>query len=296
MAPDSVSVVIPAHNCERFIDQALESCFRQTVPPREIIVIDDGSTDGTAAMLKRHADLGRIRYAYQDPGERSAARNRGLDMAGGSLVQFLDADDVLHPRKLERQLDYLRRNPGMDGVYSATAYFRDSVDRPVGFLRLGYQGNILGRLLARNHIPINAMLFRKSTQRFDVSLNALEDWDYWLRLCLSGYRIGHLPEILSYVRVHGTNSSRSIQRTLRTELGVLERYRGLREYRPVIAYRRISLEFLLRERGVLDGLWKTLLLPGTGLIPRTKNVLRFLKMSVVRNRRNIYRAGRRLRG
>lgn len=293
MRPDSVSVIIPAYNCARFIDETLESCFRQTVKPYEIIVVDDGSTDGTGGKLKAYADCGLIRCASQKHGERCAARNRGLEMAEGRLIQFLDADDLLHPEKLERQIEYLHRNPDFDGVYSSTVYFRDTPERKVGTLTLAYHGDILGPLLARNFIPINAMLFCKSPARFDVSLNALEDWDYWLQLCSAGYRIGHMPAFLNCIRVHGNNSSRSLKRTLRAELRVLEKYSGMRRYRPIISFRRISLEVLLHERGVLNGLWRTLIMPRTAAARRIVNVSRFLKLSIMRNRRNVYRrAGR----
>ena len=104
---ETVSVVIPAYNCGRYLPETIESALSQTLPPLEVIVIDDGSTDDTAEVLRRYE--GRIRYIHQRNMGISAARNAGIRVARGSLIAFLDADDVWLPSMLAQQCEALRR-------------------------------------------------------------------------------------------------------------------------------------------------------------------------------------------
>src|SRR5688500_9583140 len=97
-----VSVVIPAYNYGHFVTEAVASALNQTHPHVEVIVVDDGSTDGTADILKPFGS--RIRYIYQPNRGLSAARNTGIRAARGEWVAFLDADDLWHPSKTETQL------------------------------------------------------------------------------------------------------------------------------------------------------------------------------------------------
>jgi len=104
----TVSAVIPACNAEKFIARAIDSVLKQTLPPNEIIVVDDGSTDATAEIIKSYCD--RIHYIYQQNAGASAARNTGIKAAAGQWIAFLDADDQWLPIFLQKQLELLRRN------------------------------------------------------------------------------------------------------------------------------------------------------------------------------------------
>lgn len=107
-----VSVVIPAYNAERYIAATLASAVGQTHRELEILVVDDGSTDGTVAIVERFmAADGRVRLIRQQNGGVASARNRGIAQAQGSYIAPLDADDLWHPRKLELQLAAMRRSP-----------------------------------------------------------------------------------------------------------------------------------------------------------------------------------------
>ena len=109
-----VSVIIPAYNCERFIGEAVESVRRQNYEPIEIFIIDDGSTDRTRSCIE---SLGEdIRYVYQSNRGPAAARNRGITMAGGEVIGFLDADDYWPANKLKVQLARMNRNPEIEVV------------------------------------------------------------------------------------------------------------------------------------------------------------------------------------
>lgn len=109
MTPPTVSCIIPVYNGERFLAEGIESLLAQTRPPDEIIVVDDGSTDGSADVARSFGD--RVRYVHQENAGPAAARNRGIREATGDFISFLDADDLWEPTKLERQLRRFDERP-----------------------------------------------------------------------------------------------------------------------------------------------------------------------------------------
>jgi glycosyltransferase involved in cell wall biosynthesis len=116
-----VSVVIPVYNCERYLAEAIESVLAQTYRPIEIIVVDDGSTDGSAQVAKRFTDS--VRYCFQANSGTSAARNRGASLASGTFFAFLDADDLWVVDKLTRQMAVFGDDPGLDVVFGHVQQF-----------------------------------------------------------------------------------------------------------------------------------------------------------------------------
>ena len=127
---ETVTVIIPVFNGEAWVRQAIDSARGQTVPPLEVIVVDDGSTDGTPAILAEYGT--KIRAIRTTNEGVAAARNTGLRMAQGEFIAFLDADDVWHPRKLERQLRAMTASPrvGLVGtqVFSWPAQTMPAID------------------------------------------------------------------------------------------------------------------------------------------------------------------------
>lgn len=117
-----VSILIPCYNAERWIARAIESALAQTWPHKEIIVVDDGSTDGSLEVIRRFD--GRIRWESGPNQGGNAARNRLLELAQGDWVQYLDADDYLRSTKLERQLKVAREHPDCDVICGPTAWER----------------------------------------------------------------------------------------------------------------------------------------------------------------------------
>jgi glycosyltransferase involved in cell wall biosynthesis len=114
-----VSVVVPAFNAEKTLHRTLMSVLAQSYSNMEIIVVDDGSTDGTAAILSRFASLEpRIRVVRQGNEGVAAARNRGINLAAGDYIAPLDADDIWHPTKIEKQVNMIEKNPKVGLVYS----------------------------------------------------------------------------------------------------------------------------------------------------------------------------------
>lgn len=145
-----VSVVIPVHNGERYLGEAIESILAQTYRPLELVIVDDGSTDNTAAVCRRFTG---IRYIYQPHAGAAAARNRGVDAACGALLSFLDADDLWAPEKLPRQIAALDTDPRLDMVLGHVQQFHSpELDAPAkariagdGAVLAGHVGTLLIR-------------------------------------------------------------------------------------------------------------------------------------------------------
>jgi len=117
-----VSVIIPVYNCERYLAEAIESVIIQNYRPIEIIVIDDGSTDGSADVAKKFGQAAR--YCFLQHSGISAARNRGIDLAHGTFIAFLDADDIWVQNKLALQMAVFGKKPDLDMVFGLLKHFR----------------------------------------------------------------------------------------------------------------------------------------------------------------------------
>lgn len=201
----TVSVVIPAYNCEGYIGEAVESVLNQTVPAHEVIVVDDGSTDGTGEILERFRP--RIRVISRPNAGPSAARNAGVAAATGHWVGFLDSDDVWLPSKLERQLA-VGRDPSVAVVYSNRFNIgnRGSIPEIQSEIQRMYSGDVFEDLmLLGNHITNSSVIIRAAVFReldgFDEQLPPAEDWDLWIRVAET-YRIGVCAEPLVRYRFH----------------------------------------------------------------------------------------------
>lgn len=221
----TVSVIIPAYNAEKYIAAAIESVLAQSFPGVECIVVDDGSSDRTAEIVQRFGE--RVRYCHQANSGRSAARNRGISLASGDYIAFLDADDLLLPDKLAQQVDYLERHAEYDAVYCRVAYFEEGESSRYAVRRIAPVGDILPQLLYGNFITVHAPLIRKSAVErangYDPSLARYEDWDFFLRLAMAGSRFGFLDHCQALVRVHGENTIRDKVRMFEAKLRVAEK-------------------------------------------------------------------------
>ncbi len=202
-----VSVVIPTFNCERFIRRTVGSALRQTYRDFEIIVVDDGSTDGTQAVLAEYGEA--LHYIKQANQGASAARNAALSRATGEYIAYLDADDLWHPEKLAHQVEYLDANPSCGFVHTEVAVIdeQDSVlyarfNKETG--RTVPQGKCLRDILQRSHIQTLTVLERRSAfdraGKFDLRLPVAQDYLHWIQVTLQGYEVGYLPEPLGQYR------------------------------------------------------------------------------------------------
>ncbi len=181
-----ISVVVPAYNSQRTILETINSVLEQSFTDFELIVINDGSTDGTLELLSNIKDARFKVYSYPNGG-LPVARNRGIVRATGEFVSFIDADDLWTPDKLELQLQALQQNPQAGVAYSWTICMGNNGNSFHPGVSESFQGNVYPKLLVGNFIGSgsNVLLRREAIESvgyFDESLKSCEDWDYWLRL------------------------------------------------------------------------------------------------------------------
>ena len=181
----SVSVIIPTHDRAAILSRAIESVLAQTLPPREIIVVDDGSTDGTEALLR--SAFPQVRCLRQENRGVSAARNAGIAAATGEWLAFLDSDDEWLPGKLAAQREALESNPDCRLCHAEEIWIRNG--KRVNAMRKHEKsgGNIYRRCLPLCVISPSAVVIHRDLFRdyggFDETLPACEDYDLWLRIC-----------------------------------------------------------------------------------------------------------------
>ena len=211
MKPPLVSCVVPVFNGERYLQETLESALGQTHAPLELIVSDDGSTDGTRAIVDSFGE--RVRYLHQPNSGHGAARNLGLSVARGELVAFLDADDLWHPEKIARQVACLRERPNVDACVTFVRNFSSPAENWLADdpqLTEPVPGYRSVALLARR------VLFER-VGGFNPALRHGNDTDWFLRAADQGATIELLSDVLVYRRLHDANRSRLLAAASRRE-------------------------------------------------------------------------------
>lgn len=184
-----ISVVIPTHNRSDLLKRAVESVRKQTFKEIEIIIVSDGSTDDTDAVvenLKKEDD--RIKYiSYKTPLGANTARNKGIEAASRAYVAFLDDDDEWIPKKLEKQMDVFRSDKNIGLVYTGSnlVYVHENIE----YKNIpSNSGDMSKQILFNNTIGTTSTVMVKKdildqTDYFDTSLGALQDYDLWIRIC-----------------------------------------------------------------------------------------------------------------
>ena len=196
MIPE-VSVIIPTYDRRAVVREAIDSVFAQSFRAFELIVVDDGSTDGTADCLK---DLdGMIRTERIDHGGPGAARNRGVELARAPMIAFLDSDDLWALTRLERHVAFMRANPGCAISQTAEIWIRDGRRVNPGTRHRKRAGDIFVDSLRTCLISMSATMMRadlfRSIGGFDEIMSAAEDYDLWLRILID-HEAGLLDEPL----------------------------------------------------------------------------------------------------
>lgn len=220
-----VSVVIPTYNSARYVTQAVDSVLNQTYTDFEILVVDDGSTDETAEVMRRYEP--RVRYIRQSNGGVALARNRGIEEASGQYIAFLDADDTWFADKLERQVTALENSSNHRVCYTAFTVV-DSDLNPLGTIRSKRVGSALEDLLLRGNVvgSICTLLCERSLLEtsggFDPRLSQCADWDMWVRLAAETDFL-YIDEPTVTYRQHATNMSRNASLLEHDSLYVLEK-------------------------------------------------------------------------
>jgi glycosyltransferase involved in cell wall biosynthesis len=230
----NVSVCIPTYNREKLLKETLDSVFAQTYKDFEVVIVDDGSTDGTQQMIERNGY--KVRYHRQENSGDAAARNKLIELAQGRYITFLDSDNLLFADALERMVAAVPVNNDetiIYGHYTAIDEFGNTLYRRKKKL---YSGKITQHLFENILIHSCGSLFPKKVLvqagGFDTSFPVCSDYDLWLRLSLT-YKFIAINEPVFKRRRHGGNLSQPSFRNRYTEYEVLRRFyydRGGKEY------------------------------------------------------------------
>lgn len=220
-----ISVIIPAYNAERYIARAIESCLQQTLPPDEIVVVDDGSSDSTFEIAQGFPPPVKAIRLPQNMGV-SVARNRGVEASTGDWLAFLDSDDWFLPKKLEMQRQCIDENPNAVLVYTGHRVIpigREEYDIPLVAPR-----ELSWRLRYHCAFHLGSVMLRRdafeASGKFDPAMRTAQDWELWLRV-LARYTAGAfaaVPETLVvYRRVTGSLGS-SAMRYLKVRPAIID--------------------------------------------------------------------------
>lgn len=227
-----VSIIIPCYNGEEYVHEAIESALKQTYHNKEVIVVDDGSTDGSLSIIKSYRD--KIRWETGPNRGAPSARNRGLEIAKGDMIQFLDADDILHEKKLEEQVPVLFIEE-CDIVYSDWRLFYAGLGKEMKICAcVPKSDDSVIIALDRQNIQTSAPLHKRdilsSVGGFRKDLPCCQEWELHLRLASYGARFRHYPNVLhDVVRRHAEGICADELRVLKwRQIILVEAYEWLR--------------------------------------------------------------------
>ena len=242
-----VSICIPTYNRKKYLKETLDSVFAQTYKDYEIVIVDDGSTDGTEEMIKKCGKT--IRYYWQKNAGEAATRNKLIELAQCQFIAFIDSDDLLMPDAVERMVNAIESQPDEVIVYGP--YIRiDENGKNCGHCkRKLYSGYITSQLFQEIFVHPNGSIFPKKALQelggFDTSLKSCPDYDMELRASLK-YRFIALSDPTFKRRRHTSNLSSYTMANRIVELDVLEQFYyqkgGKDVIPPKIAMRRLSEE------------------------------------------------------
>jgi len=199
-----VSVIIPAYNCASFLDDAVKSVLSQEYSPLELVVVNDGSTDRTSAVIGAYLKDPRVKYAEKkDRQGLSAARNTGSALSDGELIAFLDADDIFLPGKIARQAALMSSRNGLIS-YTNEIYFCQDPYKEIASARYHFDGDVFYFLKRSNFVHISTVMVRRGLLNelpFNGSLESHEDWEWLLRIAEKDACFYYDEEPLSKIRV-----------------------------------------------------------------------------------------------
>lgn len=285
-----VSVVMPSYNRESLIEASVRSVLEQTAGDLELLVVDDGSTDGTAHVVRRLAEEDRrVRFSLleRNSGDPAVPRNVALRSARGKYVAFLDSDDLWLPRKLDFQVSFLERNPRFGAVHANAVAFRtdgSGKEWPMHSFRPHKDGYVFERMVRADAIVLATLLMRRSCLDtigfFREGIPVGEDYEFKLRLAKK-YEVAYQSRVLARYRHHGTNLSADEVRNrmndyrlikdLADPLEIPERLR--RETLSTILYYLGRARFLGGESGFREDVRESIALDGGNVRARVLHLL-----------------------
>jgi len=203
-----VSVIMPVYNGERYVSQAVKSILGQTYSNFELIVVNDGSTDKTEKIL---SSFPQIIYVKQNNQGIACSLNIGINRSKGKYIVRLDADDICFPNRIEKQVNFLERNPDIDLVGSSATII-DSGDRRWGIQRMpGSDTEIRWASLFKSpfihpSVTIRREIAEEFTDLYDPNFVPTEDYELWIRV-LKNHKAANISEPLLYYRVHSKGAT-----------------------------------------------------------------------------------------
>ena len=251
MTAPRVSVILPTRNRAHLLPRAIRSVLGQSFPDWELLVVDNGSTDGTEVLV-RHFQKQDARISYLAEAKRGLprARNRGLKEAQGEWVAFLDDDDEWLPERLSRQITFLESHPEIGLLYSQ-AHVKNAKGETIGLKPSAAPVFTFEELLERNSIPLPTVMVRRQCLEkvggFDETLGFVEDYDLWLRISKQ-FAIDFLPETLAIYHYHGANMSLKWFELHQNSIRVFDKLLGIcheSSHVTKIACRLVFLHYLL---------------------------------------------------
>ena len=241
-----VSIIIPVYNQEKYLTETLNSVLNQTYSNWECVLVNDGSTDNSVAILQPFLTQdNRFYFINSENKGVSNARNLALQQTKGKYVLFLDGDDLIHPEKINLAISNFQKDSDLSIVFNTTNYFQDTIENVL------YPMNISPELLNFNGLllywgekiilPIHSAIIKKSLFdgiEYNSELTAQEDWLVWLRLFQKNPKVLVLDTVLSYYRKH--NSSRTQSFSVKEDhfkaLEIFEKYIGSDNHKKLLLH------------------------------------------------------------
>jgi glycosyltransferase involved in cell wall biosynthesis len=222
-----VSVVIATYNMAQYLQKAVDSVLAQTWENLELIVVDDGSTDDTAQVMKAFKDNARVRYLPTENQGQPRAKNTGISSAKGEFIAFCDADDLWSPKKLAIQMPCFQ-NPKVGVVYSEVSYIDKNgtaLEKEIPYER--HSGHVTEHLVIKNFVPFGTAVIRqacvKKNGAFDVDLPMGIDWDLWLRYSMD-WHFHYAPEVTYIYRIWPGQMSKNYRGRYENAFRILSKF------------------------------------------------------------------------
>jgi glycosyltransferase involved in cell wall biosynthesis len=196
-----VSVIIPVYNSELYLEESIRSVLAQTYQPLEILIINDGSTDGSESVARKFTQ--QTIYLYQSNQGAAAARNRGIKKSSGEFLAFLDADDLWESDKIAKQMDILEQEANLDMVFGNVFQFISEDTKSVSRARLDEADQILP-----GYVPGTILIRKKAFLKvglFSTAWKVGEFIDWYLKAMETGLNPVMLPDIVMRRRIHSSN-------------------------------------------------------------------------------------------
>ncbi|MDF2833286.1 glycosyltransferase [Chryseobacterium indoltheticum] len=201
---EKISIIIPYYKGENYIHETLKSVYDQTYQDFEVIIVNDGSERSALDLIEKNSDFKNLKIIHQENQGQSSARNNGVKSATGKYILFLDCDDLIDKKFLDKTHQILSTNNETRICYTKGKFF-EKIDK-----EWVLQPFNTFDFLIENCIPITALIYKEDFEKvggFDTQLNYYEDWDFWISLVEIGAKVHKIDEFLFFYRIRNTTDS-----------------------------------------------------------------------------------------